>query len=112
MITNLSRKTMLAKKFDLCVTDWSKAIGLMFSPGPRAIIMVFNAPVRPNLHMLFVFFPIDVLCLDAMKRVVAVKEDFKPWTFWKNGALCNYIIELPAGTVRRTQTRIADLMQF
>jgi uncharacterized membrane protein (UPF0127 family) len=53
-----------------------------------------------------------VLCLDALKRVVDLKENFRPWTFWRSKALCSYIVELPVGSIGRSQTRIADFIEF
>ncbi|MFH1510137.1 MAG: DUF192 domain-containing protein [Candidatus Woesearchaeota archaeon] len=112
MIRNLTRNTVLAEKFTLCASSLSKAVGLMFSFRPRTLVFVFNNPIRPSLHMLFVFFPIDVVCLDALKRVVAVKEKFRPFTFFGSNVLCNYIIELPAGTIKKSRTMIADNIFF
>ena len=52
--------------------------------------------------MWFVFFPIDVLFLDADFYVVEIKRLFKPWTFYSSKTTCNYIVETPAGRIGDT----------
>ena len=62
--------------------------------------------------MLMVFYPIDVLFLDKNKKVVEVKENFKPFSFYapKNKAL--YIIELPQDSIKHSRTKIGDKIEF
>jgi uncharacterized membrane protein (UPF0127 family) len=53
-------------------------------------------------------FPIDALHLDKELRVVAVLEDVIPGriapVFWR----ARTVLELPAGTIRRSATRVGD----
>jgi uncharacterized membrane protein (UPF0127 family) len=44
--------------------------------------------------MWFVFFPIDVLVVDASMKIVEIKKNFKPWTLWKSSVRGKYVIEL------------------
>ena len=62
--------------------------------------------------MFFVFYPIDVLFLDKYKKVVEVKENFRPFEFYtpKNKAL--YTIELPQNTIKKTKTGIGNKINF
>jgi uncharacterized protein len=62
--------------------------------------------------MVFVFYPIDVLFLDKNKVVVEVKDNFRPFSFYtpKNKAM--YVIELPAGTIKKTKTCVWDKIDF
>ena len=62
--------------------------------------------------MLFVFFPIDVLFLNKNKKVVDIKEDFRPFTFYASRQKAAYAVELPQGTINKSKTNIGDLIEF
>ena len=51
--------------------------------------------VGASLHMLFVFYPINVIFLDSNKRIVDIKTNFKPFTMYSTNKKCRYLIELP-----------------
>lgn len=110
-IINKTRKTVVAANYVLCTSTLSKAHGLMFSKKKNIIFAFKNERIVP-LHMLFVFFPIDVLFLDKNKKVVDIKKNFLPWTFYtpKNKAM--YVVELEAGTVIKSKTNISDVILF
>ena len=44
--------------------------------------------------MLFVMYPIDVLILDKNKKIVEIKRNFKPFTFWNSSKRAKYVVEL------------------
>ena len=111
MITNLTKKTVLAKESKLCKTPFQKARGLMFSK-PRNLVFIFHPKQQVSLHMFFVFFPIDIVCLSSNQKVIELKEDFKPLALYKTRRPCTYLIELPAGTIRASRTRIGDTIHF
>lgn len=115
MITNKTKKTIIARKEKICITGFSKFLGLMFrfrvaSP----LVFVFKKKEKIPLHMIFVFCRIDVLFLDEKNRVVEMKERFLPFTFYFPKRKSKTVIELPAGTIRKTRTRFGDeiLMQW
>ena len=78
---------------EICTSTWSKARGLMFSR-KKDLMFVFKKEKIIPLHMFFVFFPIHVLFLNKNKKIVEIKNNFKPFTFYtpKNKAM--YIVEL------------------
>jgi len=110
-IRNLTRKTLLSENAKICKSALSKFIGMMFSR-PRALVFAFKEEKITSLHMLFVFYPIDVLFLDKSKKIVEIKENFMPFSFYrpKNKAL--YIIELPEGTIKKSKTGLGDKIGF
>jgi len=114
MIKNNSKKTILARQIKYCNTIFSKALGLMFSKKikAKALIFIFSKEKIIPLHNLFVFYPIDILFLDKNKKVVEIKENFRPFTFHtpKNKAL--YIIELPQGMIKKSKTLLNDKVEF
>jgi uncharacterized membrane protein (UPF0127 family) len=80
-------------KFKICKSTWSKVRGLMFSKRKNLIFIFEKEEVVP-LHMFFVFFPIDVLFLDKNKKIVEIKRDFKPFSYYRPKNKAMYVVEL------------------
>jgi uncharacterized protein len=85
---------VIASEFKFCKTFFSQLRGLMFSR-KKVLIFDFGKEINLSLHMWFVFFPIDVLFLDANKKIVEVKEGLKPFCFYFPSAKFRYCVELP-----------------
>ena len=112
MITNKTRKTLIAERHYNFKNPFSKAIGLMFSMNPKNLVFIFKKEKIVPLHMFFVIFPIDVLFLDKNKKVVDLKENFRPFTLYTPKAKSMYIIELPKSTIKKSKTRLSDIISF
>ena len=112
MIKNSTRKTILAKKYKICRSIFSKTLGLMFSTKPKTLVFIFKKEKISPLHMLFVFYPIDVLFLDKNKKVAEIKENFQPFTFHTPSKKSKYIIELSKGSIKNSKTEIGDKIYF
>ena len=113
MIKN-TRKSAIIAKNSVCIDDnFSKFIGLMFSRRQdKALIFKFNKEKIISLHMIFVFYPIDVLFLNKNKIVVEMKENFKPFSFYNPKNKAKYIIELPERAIKKSNTKIKDKIEF
>ena len=111
MVQNTAKKTKIAEKATICSGAWCKTVGLMFSK-KRTIVFAFGKERRRGLHMFFVFFPIDLIFLDGNKKVVELKESFKPFTFYNSRKKAQYVIECPAGAIRKSKTAIGDRVKF
>ena len=112
-INNLTRRKILAKSFETCSSIFSKAKGLMFSSRQKkALVFPFGSEKIISLHMLFVFYPIDVLFLDKNKIVVDMKKDFSPFTFYSSKKKVMYAVEMPSGTIKKSKTGIGDKISF
>ncbi|MDD9952778.1 MAG: DUF192 domain-containing protein [Candidatus Woesearchaeota archaeon] len=110
---NKSKETVLHENPRWATSVWQLAKGFMFTaPKNDALIMVFSSPQEVRLHMLFVFAPIDVIALNESGKVIAIKEEFKPWTFWHPGVKASAVLELPAGTIARSRTEVGDTIQL
>lgn len=109
MIKNITKKTIISKKKKFCNNIFSKGFGLMFSrKTDKSLVLDFNTEKIISLHMLFVFYPIDVIFLDEKKRVVEIKENFKPFRFYTPKKKARYVIELPESSVKRSKTMVGD----
>ena len=92
-------------KVRLAQDAFSKFKGLMFERAENFdYALVFILPregrIESSVHMMFVFFPIDIVYLDAQKKVVE-KATLEPWILNytpKMGA--KYFVELPEGKTK------------
>ena len=58
------------------------------------LIMVFKDERKISLHNFFVFYPLDILILDENKKIVEIKKNFRPFTFWSSKNKGRYVIEM------------------
>ena len=84
----------------------------MFSIKPKTLLFTWKEEKIHNIHMFFVFFPIDVIWLNKEKRIIAMKENLKTFSISAIDKLSQHIIELPQGTIKRTNTHINDIIEF
>ncbi|MBU0471942.1 MAG: DUF192 domain-containing protein [Nanoarchaeota archaeon] len=114
MINNISKQTVIVLNHSICKSHWCQAIGLMFSKQQKehGLVFDFRNERKVSLHMFFVFYPIDVLFLNSKKKVVDVKQDFKPFTFYTSKERVKYVLELPLNTINGSKTMIDDLVRF
>lgn len=112
MLKNLTKNRILAKKTKFCKNPFSKALGLMFSKKNKTLIFTFSREKIISLHMFFVFYPIDVLYLNKDRKVVQLKENFKPFRILIAKNPAKYIIELPNSTISKTNTKLGDTISF
>ena len=100
MISNKTKKIVLAKDSKYCNTFISKFIGLMFSKKRDSYGLIFplDKPIRVSMHMMFVFYPIDIAFLDQNKKVIELKKNMKPFTFYRTENPVSYVIELPVNS--------------
>ena len=112
MIINKTKKTIIAKEYKICNSTASKAIGLMFTLKSKTLLFSWKKETMRGIHMFFVFFPIDILWLNKNKKVIALKENLKPFSIYKVSKPSKYIIEMPQRTIKTTKTKINDMISF
>ncbi len=111
-IMNKTRNLAIAKKTRLCRTVASKCLGLMFSGKDDDLGLIFcfdKAQVIP-IHMLFVFYSIDLIYLDKARKIVEIKRNLKPFSFYVPKSKASYLIETVSG--RAGTSRIGDIISF
>lgn len=97
----VNNKTLINKKKIL--SPLKQGLGLMFYPRKKfkfGLIFQreYESILGSSIHMLFVFYPINVIFLDSEKKVVDIKKSLKPFTFYAPKKKARYIIELPLET--------------
>ena len=101
----------ITAKVRVADTSFKRFKGLMLERGKNfdyALVFLLPRETRAgaSLHMLFVFFPIDVLFLDAGKKVVD-KATLHPWALnYTPKKAAKFIVELPAG--KASQVKLGE----
>jgi len=110
---NCTKQTLLASELELADTGWARMKGLLgrqsseFQNG-RGLWIV---PCE-GVHTIGMSFAIDVIYLDADYRVLRIYHSLAPFRIAAVKRKTSSVIELPAGTLVRTQTQIGDLLQI
>ena len=114
MIKNKTKDTIIAKTAKSCNNELSKATGLMFSKrnSDLGLIFPFKKDISISIHMLFVFYPIDLIYLDKDKKIIEIKENIKPWQFYKPKNKARYLIEVVACRVKESKTKVGDTITY
>jgi hypothetical protein len=104
---NLSNGAELANNLSTADTFFKRLKGLMFS---KSLPAGHGLLIRPcqSIHTFFMNYSIDVLYISKDFEIVGLDETLKPATvgkFQKRAYLC---LELPAGTIRKTKTKIGN----
>ena len=66
----------------------------MFSK-KKQLLFVFNKEQRISLHNCFVFYPINLIFFDKNKKVIEIKKNFMPFSFYKSKNKAMYLLESP-----------------
>jgi uncharacterized membrane protein (UPF0127 family) len=107
-IQNLTRKTVLAERSYWATRKSQQAVGFMFRKPRDTLVFLFMPQRKETIHMWFVFGSIDVLALDGTGKVIALRQNLRPWHWWNPGMQMSAIIECPVGTISRTGTQLGD----
>ena len=98
-----NKSTVIMPKVRFADTSWLRLKGLMFeNQSLFDYALVFDLPeesvLHATIHMLFVFFPIDIVFLDKNKNVVDIVKGIKPFTpSYSPKKPAKFLIELPEG---------------
>lgn len=81
----------------------------------EGMIFIYDQPAKRCFWMRDMQFPIDMIWLDANRRVTSIAPDAKPESY--PSAFCSeipaqYVIELPAGEAARTNIAVGQTLQL
>jgi uncharacterized protein len=105
LIKNKTDKKTITKKYLICTSYFSKALGLMFSK-KKNLIFTFEKEKKISLHMLFVFFPIWAVYLNKNKKVTQIKK-LSPFISTTSGK-AKFILEL----IKKPKIKIGDILDW
>lgn len=106
-LRNEDRDASLGDGIRVADSWWARLRGLIGHPEPRPGEGLLIEPCR-GVHMQWMRYALDVAFLDGSGRVVAVYHGLKPWRFSRTHAKAACAVELPAGTLHATGTRVGD----
>lgn len=112
-VFNCTRQTLLVSNLELTETGWARMKGLIgrresqFRPGRGLWIYPSQ-----GIHTIGMSFAIDVIYLDSKHRVIRTYEKLAPFRIASVRLGAESVIELPAGTLARSQTQVGDLLQI
>ena len=104
----------IANSVEIAKSILKQMRGLMFRrgiPSDYSMIFLLKKQSHVAVHMLFVFFPIDVIFLDNEKKVKGFSR-LRPWSGYKAMEDIKYVIEMKAGTIERFNISIGGQMEF
>lgn len=106
-VENTTRGVTLVDKGSVADNYLKRLKGLI---GVRDLPAGDGLLIKPckDIHTHFMSMPIDVLYVDATNRVVGIDVEMKRWRFGRRRSKSRFVIELPSGTVARTDCRIGD----
>lgn len=111
MLINLSNQQVIAHSFKKADSFLSRLKGLLFTKELPTGCALHILPCR-SIHTFFMNYSIDVLYLDSSQKIVAIDEQLRPGLIGKRYVGAASVLELPAGTVRMTGTRVGDFIQL
>ena len=110
LVTNTSRSTVLATRLEVADSGPKRNMGLLGRDGLAPGEGLWIVPCE-SVHTFFMRFPIDLVYLDRKNTVKKVRHAVGAWRL--SACLSAHsILELPAGTIRNTQTRPGDTLEI
>ncbi|MEW6756179.1 MAG: DUF192 domain-containing protein [Candidatus Latescibacterota bacterium] len=110
LVRNLTRDAVLGDRVGVAAASQERRRGLLGRDSLPAGGGLWIAPCEA-VHTFCMRFSIDVLFLNRKLVVVKVREHMPPWRL--SGSLrAHSTLELPAGTVQETGTRVGDQLAF
>lgn len=106
---NETRKVELASRAVIAVSFFSRLQGLLGTNGLQEGMGLFLKPCN-SIHMIGMTYAIDCVFVDKSMCVVGVVEKIGPFRISSIYPKAEGCLELPAGTVFKTQTTVGDTL--
>ncbi len=112
---NIGENIFFLKKSET-QTEKTKGLSGVIKMGENyGMLFIYNNPDKYGIWMKDMNFPIDIIWLDAEKKVIDIKENALPESFpnvFYPQSPATYIIELNAGTAEKEKINIGDIVVF
>lgn len=107
-IINKTKNAVISDQAEAATSFFNRTFGLINPRKPRTL--VFNTHF--GIHTFGMHEQIDILVLDNQNKVVSLKRSLKPQRIFTWQLQYNRVIELPAGSITRSQTELGDVIQY
>jgi hypothetical protein len=111
VVRNTDSGLVIAQSLEIAATRTARRRGLMGRDSLAHGSALWIVPSR-GVHTCGMRFAIDVVALDARGVVVDVVTDLRPWRLRLPRPGTLGVLELPAGTVRESRTRLGHRISF
>jgi hypothetical protein len=109
-VANLTRQTLLASSMEVADTAARRNKGLLGRDRLNAGEGLWIIPCE-SVHTIGMRFAIDLVYLDRKNHIRKLVSEVLPWRL--SGCLwAHSVLELPAGTICETRTRMGDTLVF
>lgn len=110
IVRNATRDTKIADKLEVAGSGPKRTKGLLGRNGLAQGEGMWIVPCEA-VHTFFMKFPIDLIYLDRKHRVKKIRNSVPAWRI--SACLSAHsVLELPAGSIRNTQTECGDLLEI
>ena len=109
-VRNVTRGTLIGDAIDSAQTSAARRTGLLKHSKLDEGAGLWIVPCE-SVHTFFMKFAIDLVYLDRERRIKKTRNAVGPWRL----SVCfsaHSILELPAGTIRETQTERGDTLEI
>jgi uncharacterized membrane protein (UPF0127 family) len=110
-LRNLRNGAVLADRVERAVSVRARLRGLLGRDGLAEGDALAIEPCT-SIHTFFMRFAIDVVFVARDGRAVRAISSMKPWRATRIYPAAALVVELPAGTLARTDTREGDALAF
>jgi uncharacterized membrane protein (UPF0127 family) len=110
-VDNKTRNVTLVSKGRLANNFWRRLRGLV---GVKELPAGDGLLIQPcnQVHCMFMSIPIDVVYIGSDHRVLALDAAMRPWAIGRLVRGAKRVLELPAGTITATETKVGDQLQI
>lgn len=110
-LINLNTGQVIAERVRTADRFFARLRGLMFTSELGSGCALHLKPCR-SIHTFFMNYPIDVLYVNEQGIVIGLEENMPPGRVGKYYPDADSVIELPAGKINETTTKIGHQMAF
>ena len=110
-VTNTTRDTAVGESVELANTSLKRMVGLL---GRRSLDAGGGLWIKPSsgVHTFGMAFKIDVVGLDRDLKVIKLWRCLAPFRLTAVSMKLRSVLELPCGTIARSQIQIGDQIQI
>lgn len=105
---------LISSNITFCTTVWKRGVGLMWTreTSDFAYIFTFRKPRNIIITMWFVFYPIDIIFLDAKGVIIECVTYLKPFTHYTAKQKASTFIELPKGSIQKHNLTVGMRIKY
>ncbi len=106
---------IIAKDVEIADSFWKRFRGLMFKRSfeeGKALLFQFPKKRKFRIHTFFVFFPIDLIYLGENFKVLEIKNNLSPFSFYNPERKAHKLVELPGKTIETINIEKGDTLKI